>query len=124
MFDPDFYSMFAHTVQIQFWVGTYTASGRPNVSPTPVEFQCRISGKKLAERRPNSDADNQDTFDIWLRDDSNRRFTVNDKITLPTDLAFSEDRTPHIYSVGRVTDEDGQHHVKIQCGWQYHRQGQ
>lgn len=124
MFDPDFKTMFAHTIQIQQWDGTYDQNGGPNPSATVLEFQCRISGKKLAERRSMSDADNQDVFDIWFHDPDNHVFTVNDKITLPSDTAMSQDRTPHLYSVGRITDEDGQHHVKMQCGWQYHRQGQ
>jgi len=124
MFEPDFLSMFAHTVQIQRWDGTYDGEGNPSPSATVLEFQCRISGKKLGERRSQGDGDNQDVFDIWFYDPENRTFTVNDKVTLPTDLAFAQDRNPSIYAVARVTDEEGQHHIKIQCGWQYHRQGQ
>jgi hypothetical protein len=51
------------------------------------------------------------------------RIALADMIVLPEDEAWI-DRTPEIFALGRMTDEDGHHHTKIQCGWMYHRQGQ
>lgn len=124
-FESEFYTMFAHVVELQLWDGTYDRFGIPNHSAEVLAFPARISGKKLGERRPMTEGDNQDVFDIWFHDPDNHTYTINDKVILPSDdAAFAQGRFPTIYAVVRVTDDDGQHHVKIQCGWQYHRQGQ
>ena len=51
-------------------------------------------------------------------------FTTNDQIYLPPEDPAWVDHTPMIFAVARATDEDGHHHVKLQCGFMYHRQGQ
>jgi hypothetical protein len=122
--DPQFLDAFSYTVDIQRWDGTYDGNGLPQHSATVLTFRCRISGKKLGERRPSTDEDNQDVFDIWFEDTENLSFTVKDKVILPDDAPFAENRYPTIYAVARVTRWDGQHHIKMQLGWQYHRQGQ
>lgn len=122
--DPDFEDMLPHTIEIQAWDGTYTENGQPNHNPTAVSYSARVSGKKISARRAESEGDNQDIFDIWFTASAGTKITVNDKVTLPNEQVFSEDRTPVIFAVGRIADEDGQHHVKLQCGWRYHRQGQ
>jgi hypothetical protein len=60
--------------------------------------------------------------DIYA-DTKGMRIALADMIVLPEDEAWI-DRTPEIFALGRMTDEDGHHHTKIQCGWMYHRQGQ
>jgi hypothetical protein len=124
VFDSQFYEAFSHTVQIQRWAGTYDEYGSPQLQPEVLEFPCRLSGKKLGERRAMTDEDNQDVFDVWFSDPEDRLFTVNDKLTLPDEGPFQQNRYPTIYAIARVTRWDGQHHIKLQCGWQYHRQGQ
>jgi hypothetical protein len=88
-------------------------------------FQCRIVGKGLSVRRQASEDDTV-IYDIYLdvREDPFRTFTTKDRITLPPDQGFL-DLTPEIFTVGRFPDEDNEpHHIKLQCGWMYHRQGQ
>lgn len=96
-------------------------------------FRCRITGKVLALRRNISEEDTV-IFDIYICpypvvdgviqwSAPVAIFRVTDRITLPDDQAFI-DQTPVVFAVGRLTDEKGHHHVKLQCGWMYHRQGQ
>lgn len=84
-------------------------------------YRCRIVGKGIALRRALSE-DETVIFDIYL-DPGTDRITTRDRIELPAELLWL-DQTPEIFAVGRFTDDEGQHHVKIQCGWMYHRQGQ
>jgi hypothetical protein len=93
-----------------------------------VEYVARISGKMVAARRPEKQED-ANIMDVWLgaRVDglpiSTTRITVSDRMTLP-DVAAFPDFSPVIFTVGRWTDDEGQHHIKVQCGWMYRRQGQ
>jgi len=123
--DKQFLSMFPHTVTVQAWNGSYDENGQPlHTGSAIVEYPARVSGKKISSRRVESEGDNQDIFDVWLHATGAVKFTVNDKLTLPDEVVFSENRVPNIFAIGRVSDDDGQHHVKLQCGWRYHRQGQ
>jgi hypothetical protein len=121
-FDASFKRLFVHTFTLAPWDGTYNANGEPQHG-TAVSYQGRITGKKLSLRLAHNE-DNEDIFDIYFFADEDTRVTVNDLLTLPNQQVFGEDRTQRIFAVARVADEDGQHHVKLQCGWRYHRQGQ
>ncbi|SRR6266540_185431 len=130
MFEMEFLDMMPHQISVQSQ--KFVSGGDLVPFGDARRYQCRISGKILSLRRPNSE---QDTviFDIWvgarLLDDGTARpvdvdeFTVNDKVTLPAGQSFI-DESPILFTAGRITDEDGPHHIKLQCGWMYHRQGQ
>lgn len=106
-------------------VPTYDEAGEES-------FRCRITGKALSIRHRMTEEDTV-IFDIYVYpfpilaaggfdyDTPTEVFRTTDRITLPDDQAFI-DTTPLIFAVGRETDELGHHHVKLQCGWMYHRQ--
>lgn len=125
--DPDFLSMFPYTVQLAPCTGV-----DGNAIPTygaDVAYRARVSGKIMGLRR-GDEADITPIFEIWMvpsnaaTDLTDVKITPEDRLTLPDELVFGQDRSPVIFTVARITDEDGQHHVKLACGWQYHRQGQ
>jgi len=118
-FEPDFLEMMPHTVTIAPWVSR-TAAG-VDVFGAPVAYRARIVGKILSLRRAER-SDRTVIFDVYLHAGT-AVITSKDKLTLDGDAAWV-DGTPIIFAVARSTDEDGHHHVKLQCGWQYHRQGQ
>lgn len=120
MFEHEFRSMMPHTIQVQRATGV-DQYGKPVHSTTVQSYRGRISGKVLSLRRFMRE-DNTVVFDIWI-DAGDNVFTLSDKVTLPDDDAW-QDRTPVIFTIARITDDDGHHHTKLQCGWQYHRQGQ
>jgi len=117
--EHEFYSMMPHHVTVAPFVSN-DVYGKP-VFGTAVSFRARVTGKALSIRR----AEKQDTtviFDVYI-DAGGTVITTEDQLTLDGDPAWV-DQTPMIFAVARATDEDGHHHVKIQCGWMYHRQGQ
>ena len=133
-FEPQFLDMMPHIIAHQRFVSrdfnnipTYDVAGEQR-------YRCRITGKVLALRRHEREEDTV-IFDVYVCPyplDENDKIQwdepeivvgVEDKIILPDDQAWI-DRTPLLFAVGRLTDEDGHHHVKLQCGWMYHRQGQ
>ena len=129
-FEREFLSLMPHTVTIELCTGrdrnndlTYAA---------PIQYRARVSGKILSLRRHNA-TDETPIFDIYIGGkivggqhvaltDSDK-MTIEDRVTLPNAAAWV-DVTPVIFAIARVTDDDGQHHAKVQCGWMYHRQGQ
>lgn len=115
----EFLTMMPHTVTIAPFTGRDLYGNLSHGAP--VSYRCRIVGKVLALRRTVTE-DQSVIFDIYL-DAEGAVFSVNDQLILPADAAFV-DQTPEIFAIARVTDEDGHHHVKMQCGWMYHRQGQ
>lgn len=119
-FEREFLKMMPHTIEVMHYLGT-DFEGNKQYADSPVEYQCRIVGKGIALRRKFSD-ENTVIFDIYVNAGTNV-FVVEDQVILPEDQAWI-DRYPELFAVGRVTDEDGHHHVKLQCGWMYHRQGQ
>lgn len=130
MFESDFLDMMPHVVTITPATGI-DRNGEIAYG-TPRDYQSRISGKYLSLRRPNSEGATP-VFDIWigarLRDgeplplDTGDAFTVDALLQLPDDPAWI-DGTPVIFAIGRISDDEGHHHIKVQCGWMYHRQGQ
>lgn len=130
MFEPDFLDMMPFLVTISPAIGIDT-NGEISYG-TPREYRARISGKYISLRRPTS-ADGTPVFDIWIGArwideepaslDDGDAFTVDALVELPDDPAWI-DGTPVIFAIGRITDNDGHHHIKVQCGWMYHRQGQ
>lgn len=119
-FEDEFLTMMPHEIEVWHHLGT-DFEGEEVYADTVVPYRCRIVGKGIALRRRFSE-DQTVIYDIYVDAGSNV-FSMSDKIILPEDEAWI-DRTPVIFAVGRNTDEDGHHHVKIQCGWMYHRQGQ
>lgn len=132
-FERDFLTMMPHII------GKQTRTGQdfnnvPTYNPTVERYRCRITGKAIALRRHEFEEDTV-IFDIYVcpfplneLDEIQwgapvALFAVEDRIILPADQAWI-DQTPILFAVGRNTDEDGHHHVKLQCGWMYHRQGQ
>lgn len=131
-FEPDLLELMPHVVRVQSFLGE-DFRGEKSYGPEIKRYRSRIVGKGIALR---TRAAEQDTviYDIYIGprilDDGTLDFTavadpfrIEDKLTLPDDLAWS-DQTPEIFAVARETDEEGHHHTKIQCGWMYHRQGQ
>jgi len=85
---------------------------------TPVSYQARVVGN-LMELRNKRGEQVTSTVEIWL--DTVDTITTDGQIT----LSGSEwvDTTPEIFTVRRVTDDKGDSHIQVSCGWQYHRQG-
>lgn len=96
-------------------------------------YRCRISGKSLSLRQPT---ENEETpiFDIHvgmrLLEDGTLRPVGSDpfnelmKVILPVGDPVWATGTPIIFATGRYPDDNSYHHVKVQLGWRYHRQGQ
>jgi len=132
VFDKEFLTMMPDTV-IMIPVLAYDRNNEVSEWGTPTQYRCRITGKHISLRRPLSQ-DESPIFDIYLGgkyiDGELYLLTdldtpsVDSKIHLPGGDARWIDGTPEIFAVALVTDEFGRHHVKVQCGWMYHRQGQ
>lgn len=122
-FDLSFLELMPHTLGVEHWDGvSYDGQGRPSNFAASVGYRCRISGKAVALRR-FTDEQEGIIYDIWLYNHDSAVFRQEDRLTFPVSFMFRQER-PQIFTVGTFTDEDSQHHVKLQCGWQYHRQGQ
>lgn len=131
-FELDFLSMMPHTITMKPRID-FDIHGEPSYGPE-VQYRCRITGKFIPLRSATMQSDTP-IFDIYCGakvdpDDPNNFISmtnevigVEDFIQLPNDPAWI-DGTPEIFAIARETDDDGHHHVKIQCGWKYHRQGQ
>lgn len=119
MFEPEFLEVMKDTVTIAPFL--YMDSKKVKVYGTPVEFRARISGKMVSLRRPGTE-DVSTIVDVWLNA-GGTKISLQDRLTLPTDARWL-DQNPIIFAVGRYDDPDGEHNVKVQCGWMYHRQGQ
>jgi hypothetical protein len=121
MFESEFLTMMPHTVTIYPRTG-YTSNGIPSYAGSfGKAYQARIVGKNLSLRRTQTQEQTV-VFDIYLNSGGDA-IGLEDKVELPVDGAWL-DRFPKLFAVSRSTDEDGHHHTKLQCGWQYHRQGQ
>lgn len=131
-FEPELLELMPHVVSIQSYLGE-DFRGDPQYDATIRRYRSRIVGKGIALR---TKMEEQETvvYDVYIGprilDDGTLDFTavsdpfkIQDKLTLPADLAWA-DTTPEIFAVARQTDDEGHHHTKIQCGWMYHRQGQ
>lgn len=122
-FELEFLELMPHTLVVEHWDGlSYDAQGRPSGFGEEIEYRCRISGKAVAIRR----ADNEQEaiiYDVWLYNHDQSAFRQEDRITFPVSFQFRQER-PSVFTVGSYDDQVTQHHVKLQCGWQYHRQGQ
>jgi hypothetical protein len=115
-FDPDFLELMPFTVT----VAPKSGQNQYNESTygTAVEYQARIAGK-IMELRDARGEEVTTTFEIWL--DTVDTISPDAQLTLTG--AEWIDTTPEIFTVRRVTDENGNSHVQISCGWKYHRQG-
>jgi len=118
-FESEFLSMMPHTVTVAPFVSR-DKYNIPTYGP-PVAFRARITGKILSIRKSDK-SDESVIFDVYIQAGTTR-ITAQDQLILDGDPAWV-DGTPVIFAVARSTDDDGHHHVKLQCGWQYHRQGQ
>lgn len=120
-FEREFLTMMPETVRIAPYTGR-NEYGKPQYGAF-VTYRARVSGKLISLRRSNEDQITT-IFDVWIDiTEAQPVLSVEDKLELPNDPQFG-DRYPVIFAVARQTDEDGHHHVKLQCGWMYHRQGQ
>lgn len=120
----DFDTMMPHTVQVTPYTGR-DKYGKPTYNEAAtVSYTCRIVGKGMALRRDMNDDDTL-LYDIYLDGEQSHDapITVWDKLTIPAPFN-PMGSNPIIFAVGRYADDDGEHHVKLQCGWMYHRQGQ
>lgn len=135
MFESEFLELMPHIISVRH-VGAYTVYGVPDPNGYSVakHYYCRITGKKLSLRRRDGEEDTV-IYDVWARPwpigakpTELSTFTVHDKVILPDDGTFDSvigSRVdPIIFATERVSDEDGYHHIKLQFGWMYHRQGQ
>lgn len=118
--ETEFLEFMPFTVAIAKWLGT-DFHGTEQWDTNPNTYPCRIVGKGLALRRAGTEED-AIIVDIYF-DPGDTIITPRDQVYLPPSQVWIDD-TPVIFSVGRFTDPMGQHHCKVQCGWQYHRQGQ
>ena len=114
--DPDFRELMPYTVTIA------PKSGQNQYNEatfgTPVTYQARVAGK-IMELRNKRGEQVTTTFELWI--DTTDTIAPDAKLTLTG--ATWVDTTPEIFTVRRVSDENGDSHVQISCGWQYHRQG-
>lgn len=117
-FEDEFLDMMPHTV----WVAPYTGHDADNIATygADVPYRCRIAGNIAALRTAQSELSTV-IFTIWMAA-AGATITIRDRLTLPDDPTYIN-RYPTIFTVDRLSDEDGSHHVRIQCGWAYHRQG-
>ena len=115
-FDPDFLELMPFTVTVA------PKSGQNQYNEetygTAVSYQARIAGK-IMELRDSRGEESTTTFEVWL--DTVDTISPDAQLTLTG--AEWIDTTPEIFTVRRVTDENGNSHVQISCGWTYHRQG-
>jgi hypothetical protein len=122
-FESEFLTMMPHRLTVEHWDGvSMDDQGNASGFDDPVEYRCRISGKAVSVRR-STDEQEAIIYDIWLWNHDSAIFRQEDRITFPVTFMFRQER-PSIFTVGSFTDQDSQHHVKLQCGWMYHRQGQ
>lgn len=118
--EAEFLDLMPHTITLEPYIRR-DFRGTSTYGPAR-SYRCRIVGKGLALRDRSGNTDDSVIFDIYV-DAGNDVVREEDRITLPDDQVWL-DRTPTIFTVGRFADDHGHHHTKIQCGWQYHRQGQ
>ena len=115
-FDSDFLELMPYTVTVA------PKSGQNQyIEPTfgtAVSYQARIAGK-IMELRSKKGEDVTTTFELWL--DTTDVIAPDAQLTLTGSQWI--DTTPEIFTVRRVSDENGDSHVQLSCGWQYHRQG-
>ncbi len=120
-FESEFLSMMPHTISVRTPTGKDVYNKATFTGATTRTYRCRITGKILSIRRSGREEQTV-VFDIYANT-GNDVLTLEDEITLPADNVW-QDQMPEIFAVARVSDERGHHHTKIQCGFQYHRQGQ
>lgn len=122
-FELDFLEMMPHSITIER-ATAFNAQGKATAWEDPVDYRCRISGKGISVRHQQND-EMTIIYDAWVQA-GEAVISIQDRVTIPDDERFYifRSRTPILFTVGRLTDEDGHHHVKLQFGWQYHRQGQ
>lgn len=122
--------MMPHTVEVAPFVGT-DRFNQHSYGPR-VAYRARVVGKIITLRRADKE-DRSPIFDVYVGGIisgeevlplNSTLFTTDDQIYLPSTDPAWVDHTPLIFAVARATDEDGHHHVKLQCGFMYHRQGQ
>ena len=115
-FDPDFLELMPYTVTVAPKSGQ-NQYNEPTFG-TAVSYQARIAGK-IMELRSKKGEDVTTTFELWL--DTTDVIAPDAQLTLTGSQWI--DTTPEIFTVRRVSDENGDSHVQLSCGWQYHRQG-
>lgn len=119
MFDPQFLDLMPYTVTLTSPTGR-NAQGQPTfVGGTARAYRCRIVGDILALRDAKMGVESQ-AFVLYMMTGDDP-VTTDDRITLPVIAAFGTG-TPFIFAVERFTDEGGQHHTKLICGYTFHHQ--
>lgn len=122
--DPQLLALMPHTVTLTAPTGK-NGQGLPTyVGGVPKSYQARIVGMSMAIRMREQD-DRQRLFNVYVAMGSDP-VTASYRLQLPTSSEWedgSEKTDPIIFSVLRETDEEGSHHVKLTCGFMYHRQG-
>lgn len=117
----EFLEMMDAVLQIEPCQG-FNSHGEP-IPGTPYEVPCRVSGKAIALRKGTT-ADKTPIFDVWAVT-GGHYISLDDRITvIGADPRWTRQGRLVLFAVGQYTDDDGIHHTKLQCGWQYHRQGQ
>jgi len=121
--DPQLLALMPHTVTLTAPTGR-NGQGQPTyVGGTAKSYRARIVGMTMALRfREHSDTTR--LFDVYVAIGSDP-VTSQYKLGLPSDTALEDGSgaDPLIFTVTRETDETGHHHVKLSCGFMYHRQG-
>ena len=115
-FDSDFLELMPYTVTVAPKSGQ-NQYNEPTFG-TAVSYQARIAGK-IMELRSKKGEEVTTTFELWL--DTTDTIAPDAQLTLTGSQWI--DTTPEIFTVRRVSDENGDSHVQLSCGWQYHRQG-
>ena len=128
-FDREFLEMMPHTITVRHRASGRDRKGNPNLG-VATYYKCRVVGKILSERSAHSQ-DYSQIFTIYIGAKITGSsyssveavvFTTEDEITLPDQTTFGDGKIV-IFTVSRLTDEDGHHHIVVSCGWMYHRQG-
>jgi hypothetical protein len=117
-FDPEFLDLMPHTVTFTAPTGR-NAQGQPTYAGgTPQSYRCRIVGQVLARRTADS-AINEPAYVLYVANGSDPLYAES-KVELPNDPAWTQPAI--LYSVSRLTDEDGFHHSKVVCGFKFMHQ--
>jgi hypothetical protein len=121
-FETDFLELMPHTVQLA------PPTGRDQFNKASfgadVSYRARVVGKGMSLRTKTS-VELTPLFTVYV-DAGDDVITAEYRLTLPADLALQRpagSATPVIFTVSKLTDEDGNHHTVLNCGWMYHRQG-
>jgi hypothetical protein len=116
--EPELRELMPHTIQIRPWTGN-TVDGTPTYG-TAVSYRALVEGK-IMTLRTMTQAELTLVFQVYV-DAGDAVIDPRDLLILPNQTTFGR-ATPKIFTVSKLSDEHGNHHTSLACGFMYHRQG-